>query len=70
MLQTSGWESFCYPKALLPSMDTATWYQRTIAVFSLAIVLLLIVLVILVVGYLRKGSGIYQYKVVKTSEES
>ncbi|XP_034241763.1 furin-like protease 1 isoform X2 [Thrips palmi] len=61
-------ETFCYPKTLLPSMDTALWYQRTVAVFSIAIVLLIIVIVFMVVNFIRYGSISNQYKIVKTDD--
>lgn len=70
MFQRSGFENFCYPKALLPTMDTATWYQRTVAVFSIAIVLLLLVIIFMAVNTIRYGNTFHQYKIVKTVEES
>lgn len=70
LLQPRESETFCYPKTLLPSMDTALWYQRTVAVFSIAIFLLIIVVVFMVVNFLRSGNISNQYKIVKTADDS
>lgn len=51
-------------------MDTALWYQRTVAVFSIAIILLVIVIAFMVVNLLRNGSIANQYKIVKTVDDN
>ncbi|XP_052120301.1 furin-like protease 1 isoform X2 [Frankliniella occidentalis] len=70
LYQMSTAEKFCYPKVLLPAMDTAAWYQKTVIVFSIVAVLLFVLIALFIVNVFYNGRISNQYKIVKTSEDS
>lgn len=67
--KTSASENFCYPKTLLPSIDSAMWYQRTVIVFIIAILLFFVIIGFLVVNTVRERHVSKEYKILKTTDE-
>lgn len=55
--QTSKAESYCYPKAILPALETSKWFYWMFVAFSANVILLLMIMSYFVMCKLLNNSG-------------